>query len=481
MDPSFLLHDPDVFYQPGGRSGKGSPESRRKAPVSEMLKPGAYSIVLKKADYSNAAETVRVEAGGTKTISIVMKKPAPPPEDARTFISPTLGATFAFIPSGTFMMGSPKDEPGQHFFDSVIYQVTMSYQVTISRPFYMQTTEVTQGQWRRVMGGNPSHFGSCGDDCPVENVSWNDVQDFIGRLNRQEKTDKYRLPTEAQWEYAARAGTTTRFYWGNQDDCSKANYGNSAPDLECKGKNPGKTMRVGSFSPNAWGLYDMHGNVYEWVRDWFGYYPAGSETDPEGPSSGSNRVIRSGSWSDEAGHCRSAYRHNFALGGRDSSTGFRLLAMMKRPPQPSARETARDGRFIAYGNETVLDTQTNLIWASKDNGSDINWADAKFYCENYRGGGYTDWRMPTQDELAGLYDSSKSYEATQRSYAVNLTEFIQLSSCCPWASETRGPDAANFAVNGGYRGWLPQSGAIAYRALPVRSGKLFLKKGGRVY
>jgi uncharacterized protein (TIGR02145 family) len=128
-------------------------------------------------------------------------------------------------------------------------------------------------------------------------------------------------------------------------------------------------------------------------------------------------------------------------------------------------------RFIANSNGTVLDTQTNLMWAARDNGSNINWANAKSYCENYRGGGYTDWRMPTQDELAGLYDAGKSYKATQRYYNVNLTELIQLSACCPWASETRGSDAAYFNL-GGKRGWVHQSDASEGRALPVRSAKL---------
>jgi hypothetical protein len=134
-------------------------------------------------------------------------------------------------------------------------------------------------------------------------------------------------------------------------------------------------------------------------------------------------------------------------------------------------ETDRDGRFIAYNNGTVLDTRTYLMWASEDNGSDINWKDAKRYCETYRGGGYTDWRMPTQNELAGLYDVSKNNQTTQSSFYVHLTKLIQLSSCCPWASETRGSDAAAFFFTLGSRNWFPQSLGNNYRALPVRSGR----------
>ncbi|MGV8059704.1 MAG: caspase family protein [Smithellaceae bacterium] len=136
------------------------------------------------------------------------------------------------------------------------------------------------------------------------------------------------------------------------------------------------------------------------------------------------------------------------------------------------REIAKDGRFIAYDNWTVLDTKTNLMWAAVDNGTDINWANAKSYCDSYRGGGYTDWRMPTQDELAELFDSSKSYNAPRRDYEVHLTKLIQISVCCPWASEIRGHEAAvfSFGLNGD-RYWMSRSTETDYRVLPVRSAK----------
>ena len=168
------------------------------------------------------------------------------------------------------------------------------------------------------MGNNPSHFSTCGDDCPVEQVSWEDVQVFIKRLNTMEGTDKYRLPTEAQWEYAARAGTTTRFHAGNSDDdllhagWLRANSGS-------------KTHQVGQKTSSVWGLYDMHGNVYEWVQDWFRLYSAGSVTDPTGPSSGLKRVRRGGSWSSIARFCRSANRDYFGPDQRSGLLGFRLL------------------------------------------------------------------------------------------------------------------------------------------------------------
>ena len=135
------------------------------------------------------------------------------------------------------------------------------------------------------------------------------------------------------------------------------------------------------------------------------------------------------------------------------------------------RETGRDGRFIAYDNGTVLDTRTGLMWASKDNGRNIDWQDAKNYCDNYRGGNYTSWRMPTQDELAGLYDNSKSYTATKLDYTVHLTELIKLSTSYSWASETRGSEAASFFFQAGESYWENQSFTKARRVLPVRSGK----------
>ena len=152
------------------------------------------------------------------------------------------------------------------------------------------------------------------------------------------------------------------------------------------------------------------------------------------------------------------------------------IATSKPPSVSTANEIKRDSRFIAYDNGTVLDTSTNLMWAAKDNGADINWQGAKNYCGNYRGGGYTDWRMPTQDELAGLYDRDKTYQSECRellfkTWDIHLTELIRLTCIAPWASETRGSEAANFYFDQGLRHSYPQSKAYLNRALPVRSGK----------
>ena len=214
---------------------------------------------------------------------------------------------FALIPVGKFEMGSDMGEEKER----------PVHTVRISKPFYLGIHEVTQGQWETVMGHNPSRFK--GDTSrPVETVSWEEVQKFIEKLNPMEGGTKYRLPTEAEWEYAARAGSTTAYSFG--DDSSQLGK------YAWFGDNAGNTTRpVGQLQPNAWGLYDMHGNVWEWVQDWYGGYAAEPVTDPQGPTSGSDRVVRGGSWSHGAGDCRSADRSRSAPGDRYVNLGFRLL------------------------------------------------------------------------------------------------------------------------------------------------------------
>ena len=234
----------------------------------------------------------------------------------------TIGMKFMLIPAGSFMTGSPSSEPKR---DSDERQ----HKVTLTKGFYMGVTEVTQGQWKNIMGSNPSYFKW--DNLPVEQVSWNDCQGFIRKLNRQEGTDKYRLPTEAEWEYACRAGTTTPFYTGNCISTDQANYDGNYPMPGCsKGKYRKKTIDVASFSPNAWGLYDMHGNVWEWCQDWKGDYPSGYVTDPEGPSSGSARVLRGGSWGSGARNLRSANRRRDDPGSGYGNVGFRVVCCVAR-------------------------------------------------------------------------------------------------------------------------------------------------------
>ena len=230
----------------------------------------------------------------------------------------SIGIKFVLIPAGTFMMGSPVDEPARK-------QDELQHKVTLSKPFYLQTTEITQGQWKRIMGNNPSAFKNCGDDCPVSMVSWFDTQEFIKKLNEMEKTNKYRLPTEAEWEYACRAGTSTTFFTGKCISADQANFDGNHPLPGCpKGQYRETPLRVASFSPNAWGLYDMHGSLWEWCQDWFDNYPAEAVIDPKGPASGDAKVVRGGSWNHFAMFMRSAFRGAEVPDG-EHCIGFRLV------------------------------------------------------------------------------------------------------------------------------------------------------------
>ncbi|MDH5525624.1 MAG: formylglycine-generating enzyme family protein [Desulfobulbaceae bacterium] len=231
----------------------------------------------------------------------------------------SIGMGFRLLAAGTFMMGSPEEEPGRDTDET-------RHQVTLSRAFYMQTTEVTQGQWQAVMGSNPSMFVECGADCPVERVSWHEVQEFIARLNQQ-TGQSYRLPTEAEFEYAARAGSSQAFANGpiTQTACdldpvldAMAWYCYNADE---------RPHPVAGKQANAWGLYDMHGNVWEWCADsrTDGDYPAAPVTDPLSPNAGEDRVIRGGSWSNDAWFARAANRDWTRPEYRNDYVGFRLV------------------------------------------------------------------------------------------------------------------------------------------------------------
>jgi len=229
-----------------------------------------------------------------------------------------IGMTFVLIQPGTFVMGSPESEAGRKTDE-------VQHGVTLTNAFYIQTTEVTQGQWKAIMGNNPSYFNSCGDDCPVDQISWEDAQVFIEKLNLHENSNRYRLPTEAQWEYAARAGSTTSLANGNIEhtNCS-LDTNLTAMGWYC-GNADNKTHQVAQKKPNAWGIYDMHGNLWEFCQDWYASYPTGSVTDPQGASSGSSRVLRGGSWYDVAWRSRSANREAHSPDFRSENFGIRLM------------------------------------------------------------------------------------------------------------------------------------------------------------
>ena len=237
------------------------------------------------------------------------------------------GMTLVEILSGRFTMGSPATEPGRHDDEP-------QHDVTINRPFFLGQREVTQQEWRTVMGSNPSRFADCGPRCPVENVTFAEVQQFLAALNAQtDKTLVYRLPTEAEWEYACRAGTVTPFSTGETVTTSQANFnGKEAYGKSTPGMFRERPTRAGGFPSNAWGVSEMHGNVWEWVADWYGPYPSEDIIDPMGPPSGDRRVVRGGSWQTEAGATRCAARSTRDPAARDAGTGFRVAA--DRIPAP---------------------------------------------------------------------------------------------------------------------------------------------------
>ena len=212
---------------------------------------------------------------------------------------------FVLIPDGSFMMGTDKVDNAKPV-----------HRVTITKPFYLGKFEVTQEQWEKVMGSNPSKFK--GAKNPVEQVSWEDCQKFLEALKERVSGQTFRLPTEAEWEYACRARSKTDYSYGDSPDKLR--------DYAWFNDNSEKqTHPVGQKKPNPWGLYDIHGNVWEWCADWHGEYSGKSATDPTGSATGSARMLRGGSWSDRAATSRSANRYDYAPANRSSYHGFRVV------------------------------------------------------------------------------------------------------------------------------------------------------------
>ena len=262
--------------------------------------------------------------------------------DGSTIYTNSVGMKFSLIPAGSFVMGSPAgngDATHRPYWpeEGGRYSGETQHVVTLSKSYYMQTTEVTQGQWESVMGSgtNPSHFSACGMDCPVEQVSWDDANDFITALNSKESRTfitchfnghcPYILPTEAQWEYAARAGTVTAFYSGGitNTSCTPLDANLDKIGWYCGNAND-TTHPVAQKEPNNWGLYDMSGNVWEWCKDWAGAYPDGPVEDPTGATTGLGRVGRGGSWFGNAREARSANRDMGPPSDRSRYLGFRI-------------------------------------------------------------------------------------------------------------------------------------------------------------
>ena len=312
-----------------GEIQMSSSSDSKKRPFT--LEPEGKNLLFRTGTFTDELETMLKEKP-------TLKKEATQKENFSITLADGVSLDMIRIDPGTFTMGSPSDELGRGSNE-------VQYQVTLTKGYWLGQYEITQAQYKAVMKVNPSSF--IGADLPVECVSWNGAMDFCAKLTEIEKAagrlpegSEYTLPTEAQWEYACRAGTTTALNSGkNLSDKNKCpemdevgwywyNGGkeNDANGLTC-------THPVGQKQPNAWGLYDMHGNVWEWCLDWYkNDYPASSVTDPKGAGTGSSRVVRGGSWNSCAWGCRSAYRSNGAPGARGGSSGFRVCLSSSSNP-----------------------------------------------------------------------------------------------------------------------------------------------------
>ena len=255
----------------------------------------------------------------TVTVAVATSRLMAPGPTSTFLIEPQTRMEFVAVEPGSFVMGSPIREAGRNNDE-------LPHRVTISRRFFVGRHEVTQTQWAMVMGQNPSHFKDC-SHCPVENVDFYQVATFITNLNAQSTSMRYRLPTEAEWEYVCRAGTRTPFTTGGRITVDQANVDGRFPYAGAAvAASSDKTRPVGSFAPNAWGLSDVHGNVWEWTNDWYGPYDLRAETDPKGPDAGTVRVIRGGSWHFDANSARCALRYTHAPQDKGFSLGFRVMA-----------------------------------------------------------------------------------------------------------------------------------------------------------
>ncbi len=253
-------------------------------------------------------------------------------------ITNSIGMKLALIPAGKFLMGSPKDEKEREPFEE-------QHEVSITKPFYLGVYGVTQAEYEKVTENNPSYFSPKGDGkdkvkdmdtsgFPVERVSWDDAQAFCKKLSELPEEKKagrvYRLPTEAEWEYACRAGTKTPFHYGDSLSSKQANFCGHFPYGGAdKGPYLKRTAKVGTYAANAFGLYDMHGNVWEWCQDWYDhdYYKNSPKEDPPGPAQASYRVVRGGGWHNNGRDCRSAGRFSLEPGNRSNNLGFRVAAV----------------------------------------------------------------------------------------------------------------------------------------------------------
>jgi hypothetical protein len=324
----FPSEEIQVETQPENRSepsGDGPSSVIVEKPLFDLpLTPEICSVPIEKEKINFPPEEIQVEtqteikpeSAWSMQSAVISNRSLPDPPRG-TGIS-LFDVPFIYIAPGSFLMGSSEHEPGRGSDEK-------QHKVTLTKGFSIQATPVTQGQWKALMGSNPSNFPQGGRNCPVEGVNWNDCQEFIKRVN---KMGEYvcRLPTEAEWEYACRAGASTSFF--NGEITSKL-FSTRDPCLDAigwyNGNSGKKTHPVAEKKPNAWGLFDMHGNVFEWCQDWYGKYAEMPQIDPRGATFGPGCVVRGGSWSSKPQNCRSASRFYRSPNSRSNFVGFRLV------------------------------------------------------------------------------------------------------------------------------------------------------------
>ena len=296
MNPKHIILTLLIMLCPIGMAAQSTITRHKPKPAVTKPKPAAKPKAKPKAKPAPRRNSTHHSSSTSSTVSLSA--------ELNKLIN-----NMVYVSSGTFTMGGTSEQGSDAYDDE-----KPTHNVTLSS-YYICKYEVTQALWRAVMGSNPSNFK--GDNLPVENVSWNDCQTFINRLNSYTGRN-FRLPTEAEWEFAARGGNYSRHY--------KYSGSNYIGDVAWYDDNSGnRTHPVGTKQPNELGLYDMSGNVYEWCSDWYGSYSSYSQSDPTGPNSGSDRVDRGGSWYDFARFCRSSFRDFDSPGCSFNYLGLRLV------------------------------------------------------------------------------------------------------------------------------------------------------------
>ena len=306
--------------------------------------PGRVFVTFKRS-----AEKVEVAQKPKEETGKKEDKGANPPKNFTNGI----GMKFVWIPPGTFLMGSPKEEKEREDNET-------QHKVTLTKGFYMGVYTVTQEEWQEVMGNNFSKFKG-EKNLPVEQVSWNDCQEFVKKLREKDKK-LYRLPTEAEWEFACRAGTKTPFHFGETISTEQANYyGEAVYGDGKKGEYRMKTTPVGSFPANAWGLHDMHGNVGQWCQDIYGDYPQKDVVDPTGAEKGSQRSLRGGCWFGPPKFFRSAFRYGFEPGIRYDYFGFRLCFSVEEKIEVAQKPREEPGKKQEKENKTLSEITADFF------------------------------------------------------------------------------------------------------------------------